>query len=121
MLPIRGVYEVAIRVKDLGRAEAFYRQVLGLAVGLHDAERRWTFLRAGPGGVVVLQEDPGPWPPQHLAFTIEAADLERAAAALRDGGVEPSGPVFHAWMPGHSIYFTDPDGNALELFAPGPR
>ncbi len=28
MLPITGVYEVAIRVKDLGRAEPFYREVL---------------------------------------------------------------------------------------------
>ncbi len=26
MLPIRGLYEVAIRVKDLPRAEAFYKQ-----------------------------------------------------------------------------------------------
>ena len=27
MLPIRGVYEVAIRVKDLSRAEAFYKSI----------------------------------------------------------------------------------------------
>jgi catechol 2,3-dioxygenase-like lactoylglutathione lyase family enzyme len=37
MVPINGVYEVAIRVKDLPRAEAFYREVLGLEVGLRDA------------------------------------------------------------------------------------
>ena len=30
MLAIRGVYEVAIRVKDLPRSEAFYREILGL-------------------------------------------------------------------------------------------
>ncbi len=34
MLPITGVYEVAIRVKDLASAEPFYREVLGLEVGL---------------------------------------------------------------------------------------
>ncbi|HEX5731947.1 MAG TPA: hypothetical protein VF131_03850 [Blastocatellia bacterium] len=28
MLPIRGLYEIAIRVKDLERAESFYREVL---------------------------------------------------------------------------------------------
>src|SRR5262245_51914895 len=41
MLPIRGVYEVAIRVRDLARAEPFYREVLGLEVGLRDATRNW--------------------------------------------------------------------------------
>ena len=39
MLPIRGLYEVAIPVKDLPRAEAFYRDVLGLEVGLRDERR----------------------------------------------------------------------------------
>ncbi len=34
MIPIRGVYEVAIRVHDLPRSEAFYCQTLGLKVGL---------------------------------------------------------------------------------------
>ena len=43
MVPIRGVYEIAIRVKDLARAEAFYRDVLGLEVGLRDEGRRWVF------------------------------------------------------------------------------
>jgi hypothetical protein len=28
------------------------------------------------------------------------------------------GPVFHAWMPARSVYFTDPDGHHLELCAP---
>jgi catechol 2,3-dioxygenase-like lactoylglutathione lyase family enzyme len=46
-VPISGVYEVAIQVKDLPRAEAFYREVLGLEVGLRDTQRNWLFLRAG--------------------------------------------------------------------------
>jgi catechol 2,3-dioxygenase-like lactoylglutathione lyase family enzyme len=33
MINISGLYEVAIRVRDLARAESFYRDVLGLAVG----------------------------------------------------------------------------------------
>src|SRR5215831_4864256 len=46
MLAIRGVYEVAIRVRDLDKAERFYRDVLGMDVGLRDERRRWVFLRA---------------------------------------------------------------------------
>lgn len=118
MLPIRGVYEVAIRVKDLARAEPFYREVLDLEVGIRDEKRNWLFLRAGgDAGMVVLQEDKNEWPLQHFAFTIDEADIERAAAILRERGVEVEGPVFHQWMNGTSLYFEDPDGNALELLA----
>ncbi len=119
MLPICGVHEIAIRVKDLPRAEAFYREVLELEVGLRDDRRNWLFLRAGgQAGMIVLQEDKGDWPTQHFAFSVDEADIERAAAELRERDVDVNGPVFHEWMPAKSIYFADPDGHALELCAP---
>ena len=119
MIAIRGVYEVAIRVKDLAKAEPFYRDVLGLEEGLRDERRNWLFLRAGgQAGMIVLQEDKGEWPSQHFAFTVDEAEIDRAAAALRDRGVAVNGPVFHEWMPAKSVYFEDPDGHALELCAP---
>lgn len=119
MLPIRGVYEVVIRVKDLPRAEAFYREILGLEVGFRDETRNWLFLRVGGhAGMIVLQEDKGDWPTQHLAFTIDEADVEHAATVLQERGVAVTGPVFHGWMPAKSVYFTDPDGHDLELCAP---
>jgi catechol-2,3-dioxygenase len=121
MLPIRGVYEIAVRVKDLSRSEPFYREVLDLEVGLRDEKRNWLFLRAGgDAGMVVLQEDKGEWPLQHFAFTLDEADIERAASMLRERGVEVEGPVFHQWMGATSLYFDDPDGNALELLALKP-
>src|SRR5262252_2176618 len=102
MLPIRGLYEVAIPVRQLPRAETFYREVLGLEVGLREDRRKWLFLRAGgAAGMIVL--------------------LERAAAVLRDRGVATEGPVVHEWIPGRSLYFRDPDGHDLELFAATTR
>lgn len=119
MLPIRGLYEVAIPVKDLPRAEAFYREVLGLEVGIRDESRNWLFLRAGgDSGMIVLQENKGEWPTTHFAFTVDEADIERAAEMLKERGVEIDGPHFHAWMPAKSLYFADPDGHDLELCAP---
>jgi catechol 2,3-dioxygenase-like lactoylglutathione lyase family enzyme len=119
MLPIRGIYEVAIPVKDLPRAETFYCEVLGLEVGLRDEKRNWLFLRAGgQQGMLVLQENKGEWPLTHYAFTVEEADIERAAEMLKTKGVEIDGPHFHEWMPAKSVYFSDPDGHALELCAP---
>jgi catechol 2,3-dioxygenase-like lactoylglutathione lyase family enzyme len=52
MLPIRGLYEVAIRVRDLEKSEIFYREALGLEVGLsvisheHDPALRGVFSRS---------------------------------------------------------------------------
>jgi catechol-2,3-dioxygenase len=119
MIPIRGVYEIAIRVKDLSRSEVFYREILGLEVGIRDERRRWLFLRAGgQAGMIVLQEDKSSWPTQHFAFTVAETDIETAAAALVKQGVTIEGPVFHEWMPAKSVYFSDPDGHDLELCAP---
>lgn len=119
MFNIRGVYEVAIRVRDLERAEQFYKDVLGLEEGTRDEARRWIFLRAGgQSGMIVLQEDKSNWPSQHFAFTVDPSDIETAATALKNQGLEVEGPVFHEWMPAHSVYFPDPDGNQLELCAP---
>jgi lactoylglutathione lyase len=122
MLPIRGIYEIAIRVKDLPTAEAFYREVLGLEVGIRDDRRNWLFLRTGgDAGIIVLQEDKGEWPTQHFAFTVDEADVEGAARMLKERGVNADGPHFHEWMPAKSIYFSDPDGHELELCAPVKR
>ena len=118
MLPITGVYEVAIRVKDMKKAEPFYRDVLGLEVGIRDERRNWLFLRAGgDAGMGVLQEDRGQWPTQHFAFSVRAQDLDAATQLLRERGVAVEGPVHHDWMRATSIYFDDPDGHALELCA----
>lgn len=122
MIPIKGLYEVAIPVRALAPAEAFYREVLGLQVGLRDDRRNWLFLRVGgDAGMVVLQETPGEWPAMHFAFTVDEADLERAAEALRARGVAVHGPVFHEWIPARSVYFRDPDGHDVELCAPARR
>ena len=118
MLPIKGVYEIAIRVKDLARAETFYKDVLGLQEGLRDERRNWLFLYAGGNaGMVVLQEDKGEWPTQHFAFTVNESEIKSAAAMLQEKGVSVSEPVVHEWMKSVSVYFDDPDGHSLELLA----
>jgi catechol 2,3-dioxygenase-like lactoylglutathione lyase family enzyme len=121
MLAIEGIYEVVVPVRDLGRAEKFYTEVLGLEVGLRDPRRPWIFLRAGGArGMLVLQEA-ADVRPTHFAFRASEAEVERAASLLRARGVETSGPVVHDWMPARSLYFADPDGHDLELCAPLER
>ena len=109
MFPIRGIYEGAIRVKDLARAEKCYREVLELEVGIRDERRNWLFLLAGGNAcMIVLQEDKGEWPTQHFAFTVHEADIERAAEMLKQRGIAVSDPVVHEWMQATSLYFDDP-------------
>ena len=118
MIDISGVYEIAIRVKDLAKAEPFYMDVLGLKSGLRDERRNWHFLWVGGSrGMVVLQEDSGEWPPQHFAFTVSERELERAKGVLEEQGVETQGPITHDWAQARSLYFADPDGHQLELLA----
>ncbi len=118
MLELDGVYEIAIRVKDLARAEPFYCNVLGLKPGLRDERRNWLFLYVGSrAGMVVLQEDTSDWPLQHFAFQVREPELARAAELLSAAGVSVRGPIFHEWMGAKSLYFDDPDGNELELCA----
>lgn len=122
MEAIKGIYEVAIKVRDLDRAEKFYCGVLGLEIGLREERRRWIFLRAGgQNGMIVLQEDKGEWPLQHFAFTSDENAIDRAAAELTAQGINISGPMVHDWIPAKSLYFTDPDGHDLELCAPLAR
>ena len=104
MFPISGIYEVAIKVKDLPRAEKFYCEVLDLEVGIRDERRNWLFLRAGGNaGMIVLQEEKGEFPLQHFAFTAAESDLERSAEILRERGAEVSEVVFHEWMFARSV------------------
>jgi lactoylglutathione lyase len=119
MLRIRGIYEIAVPVKELSRAESFYRNVLGLEVGLRDEARKWLLLRAGgAAGMIVLQERADTWQSQHFAFAVSNAELDEAAAELQDRGVLVDGPYLHHWMPARSVYFSDVDGHQLELCAP---
>ena len=121
MIGIRGVYEVAIRVRDVATAEKFYREVLGLEVGLRDDRRNWVFMRAGGGGMIALQEERGEWRQQHFAFAVAERDVDSAAATLRRLGVPVDGPMVHDWIPAMSLYFADPDGHDVELCAPLSR
>ena len=120
MSDVTGVYEVAIPVSDMERAEAFYIGTLGLEVGIRVTEgRNWTFLRAGgQDGMLVLQETAADFRSTHYAFRVEPTNMDAAVARLREAGVEVSDPMRHDWMPALSSYFSDPDGHDLEYCAP---
>ena len=124
---------VTLRVADLDRAVAFYRDVLGLRVT--DTDGATATLAApgadGPAGPALLTLRQGrglrrrPARPvttglYHVAFLVPTrADLGHALAALARSGHPLRGASDHAVS--ESLYLDDPDGNGLEIYADRPR
>ena len=121
---------IGLNVVDLDRSKRFYQEVFGLEVGAEspDDNQRWAFL-ADNGRIVVTlwQQSSAPFAPDraglhHLSFRVDSVEEVRAAEArLRELGAELvyDGVVPHA--EGHDsggIFFLDPDGTRLEIYAP---
>ncbi len=120
-LRIRGIAEVALTVGDLTIAESFYRDVLGLPVVARAPSGRSVSLLVGEAVVVLVVEateatDDGSRP-AHVAFNLDARDLDRAVKHLAACRIAVRGPVIHT-SGSRSAYFTDPDGHEIELYAP---
>ena len=118
---------VGLNVPDVDRALPFYTGVFGWEVLRESAEPRYAFLGDADGIVLTLWEQsdgtfaadrPGL---HHLAFQVAAIDeVEAAEERVRElgGDVQHGGIVPHA-EGAHSggIFFTDPDGIRLEIYA----
>lgn len=127
MPDIHDVVEAALYVDDLDRAEAFYRDVLGLRV-VGKKPGRHVFFEVGDGLLLIFDPEStrsgGAVPAHgargagHVALGIAFADLEawRARLSVHKVGIEQEVD----WPPGgKSLYFRDPDGNSVELITPG--
>ena len=113
-----------LRVADLARATAFYRETLGLVPG--DGQPGRTVLCARDGvPLLVLRETPGArHVPRaaglyHFAVLLPSrADLGRALKRLIDTGTR-FGQSDH--LVSEALYLSDPDGNGIELYRDRPR
>jgi lactoylglutathione lyase len=130
IVPVRGLFETHLTVRDLERSTAFYRDVVGLALAHRVPERNAAFLWIGAPGQAML----GLWSlgtspvylRLHTAFEVSLDDVLASVTSLRRAGITPrsSGggpeidePVVFGWMPAASVYFDDPDGHSLEYIA----
>jgi catechol 2,3-dioxygenase len=134
----RGLGEVVLRVRNMVRAVAFYRDVLGLTV-LRTFDDRITFLKIDSGfeghervvglfhaeepsnrvGTAWKTPDPSAPTLHHFALEIPLSEYESTLKALTGAGLTPNTQE-HRWIGWRSIYITDPDGNVVELVAVDP-
>ena len=120
---------VHLKVSDLDRSVAFYRDVLGLEVQQRMGDEA-AFLSFGGyhhhlglntwesrGGAPAPRHHPGLY---HTAFLFETrADLAQAAQRVLDAGVRFTGASDHGVS--EALYFDDPDGNGIEIYRDKPR
>jgi len=124
-----GIDHVVIRVRDLEAMIAFYCDVAGCTVERRRDDIGLVQLRAGAALIDLVPVDgvlgskggaaPGPEGRNmdHLCLRIADFEIEAVRAHLKSHGVEPGEEGLRYGSTGEavSIYFTDPDGNALEL------
>jgi glyoxylase I family protein len=132
---MRGIDHVVLRVVDLPRMLAFYREVLGCtderdqeAIGLYQ-------LRAGASLIDLVTVDgklgarggaaPGAegHNVDHVAIAIAPFDAAALHAHLAAHAIEiiEEGQRYGAEGEGPSIYFRDPEGNVIELKGPASQ
>jgi catechol 2,3-dioxygenase-like lactoylglutathione lyase family enzyme len=110
--------QIGLSVADIGRAVAFYRDVLGLKLVL-ESPHAGIFdcggIRLVLGSPAVQQESSA----STLYFKVD--DIEQAARTLESRGLAfERQPHLVARMPDHELwmaFFRDPDGNALALMS----
>lgn len=129
---MRGIDHIVLRVADLPRMLAFYRDVLGCTDEREQAAIGLYQLRAGASLIDLVTIDgklgarggaaPGAGGRNldHFAIAIQPFDDAALRAHLAAHGVEivEEGPRYGAEGEGPSIYVRDPEGNVIELKGP---
>ncbi|HEX7085885.1 MAG TPA: VOC family protein [Vicinamibacterales bacterium] len=120
---ISQIGQIAIAVKDLPRAVAFYRDVLGLPF-LFEASGMAFFDCGGVRVMLTVPESPEFDHPASLIY-YKVPEVRQAAAALRArGAVFERDPHVVARMPGYDLWMAflrDPDRNLLAIMSEQPR
>jgi catechol 2,3-dioxygenase-like lactoylglutathione lyase family enzyme len=106
VIDARRVDFVALPVSDLGRADAFYGETLGLPRNPNTSGERWVEYETG-NLTLGLSMYGGA-----IAFGVD--DVAAGRATMEDAGVEFDGETFDSGVC-HGAVFTDPVGNPLQL------
>jgi catechol 2,3-dioxygenase-like lactoylglutathione lyase family enzyme len=119
---VRGLRHLALKVRDVRAAAAFYRDVFGMEP-VWEPDEHNVYLSSGTDNLA-LHEEPGVTPGgtlDHLGFLVATAEeVHAAAAALAARGVPIAKPPKVHRDGSVSCYCRDPEGNLVQvIYLPG--
>jgi len=121
---IRAIDYTVIFVRDMAAMRSFYEDVLGFPL-LRELSPGWIEYRLGgntlalarPSRTAADAPTPNGSASLQLAFKVSVADVDRCADELVRQGVGLLSPPTDQTFGHRTLFFRDPDGNLLEVFA----
>ena len=130
---VKALGEVSLRVKDLDAMSKFYEEVVRLEVLRRDESFVFFKVAEGYGGhaqILALFDaadlgflenkspelNPEVTTLHHIALNVALEDFASEKMRLEDSGLKVAATI-HEWLHVRSMYFSDPEGNRLELVA----
>ena len=121
---ITAIDYTVIFVRDMAAMRNFYEGVLGFPV-LRELSPKWieyqlgsnTLALATPTRTAADAPTPAGSASLQLAFRVAVAEVDRCATELVRQGVELMSPPTDQSFGHRTLFFRDPDGNLLEIFA----
>lgn len=115
---ILAIGQVAVTVSDVGRALAFYRDILGLPF-LFSPSADLAFLKAGDTRIMLSTPQGAGTVGANSILYFKASSIEQVHADIvAKGAVNERAPQLAAKMPDHELWLSfvrDPDGNLVGL------
>jgi catechol 2,3-dioxygenase-like lactoylglutathione lyase family enzyme len=121
---IRAIDYTVIFVRDMAAMRRFYEDILRFPP-VRELSPGWieykvggnTLALARPSRTAADAPTPNGSASLQLAFKVSAADVDRCADELRRQGVPLLSPPTDQAFGHRTLFFRDPDGNLLEVFA----
>lgn len=118
-IPTLGLRHLALNVEDVGRAVEFYVSVLGMHV-VWQPDTENAYLSSGCDNLALHQAastlSSAEQRLDHLGFLVATPeDVDRAAATLTARQISLRHPPRTHRDGSRSLYFTDPDGNVIQI------
>jgi catechol 2,3-dioxygenase-like lactoylglutathione lyase family enzyme len=121
---IRAIDYTVVFVRDMVAMRRFYEDVLCLSVA-RELSANWIEYRLGnntlalakPGLTAADAPTPAGSASLQLAFRVSAAEVDQCAGELAQKGVDLVSPPTDRAFGHRTLFFRDPDGNLLEMYA----
>jgi len=121
---IRAIDYTALIVRDMEAMRRFYEEVLGFPLE-RELSANWVEYRVGSNILALSRpgwtKDDAPVPKGtaavQLAFRVPPPDVARCAEELTQKGVAMLSPPTDRPFGHRTLFFRDPDGNLLEIYA----